>query len=138
MSNLKVMKHTTYKLTGDRLDSKRIEELRDYHEEIPVVFNRDGSYLQSDKCWFEVNGKAYKMNSYSFRHNMRQLEMGEVPIDLVTKLKHIMRLYPSALSKQQLQLIQDYKLFLELRDITRKSRVWRRNFIAKCKDKLNG
>lgn len=35
------------------------EELSEEYLEVPVVFNRNGMYVQQGKYWFEVNGKAY-------------------------------------------------------------------------------
>lgn len=51
----------------------RKEVSRGYHKETDQVFNRNGIYLLNNKCWLEVDGKAYLYEKQQFLSELKTL-----------------------------------------------------------------
>lgn len=120
---IKVLEHTTYRKRKHELwDKKLLHELDTYHDEIPPVFNREGTYLVGDKCWFEVRGRAFKFEKRMFLYNLRQLFVEEVDVNVVRLLKKIDRIDSHILTFEQRKLVGDYNTYLHWRHQKRLSR----------------
>ncbi len=42
-------------------------------KETTPIFNRNGFYLLEDKCWFEVDSRAFEYEKSSFQYDLRKL-----------------------------------------------------------------
>lgn len=102
---------------ADMLNEGYRQELRDYHKEVPVVFNRMGRYLTKDKCWFEVEGKAYKYCRKQFLWELEGKHVREMDSRFLLKLKELASLDYSLLTKRQRDWLAHYNHNLELRKI---------------------
>lgn len=119
MPNLKVLRHTVY-LKCKHKDTRLLDQLNNYYEEIEPVYHRDGEYLLGDKCWFEVRGRAFTKRKEDFLFKLRQHDMEDVDLNVVKQLKAIQRLSKNVLTTEQRNIIRDYDHFLCIREMKRK------------------
>lgn len=47
----------------------------DCYPEIDPVFNREGIYLDGDKCWVELNGRAFEYDADTFKREVKLMDM---------------------------------------------------------------
>lgn len=127
MKKLKVLPHSTYKLRENpngllaKRNERIIHELKNYHTEINPVFNRDGEYLQGNKCWIEVNGKAYLSDRETFLYQIQFINDSEKGIEVYRLLKSLQRVNENILSEEQKRFLCGYKQVLSLKDLKRDS-----------------
>jgi hypothetical protein len=136
MGNLKVLKHTVYLYSKHR-DSKLIDELNNYHEEITPVYHRDGEYLLGDKCWFEVRGRAFTKRKEDFLFELEQLSLDDIDLKVIEHLKSIARINSNILTPKQNKLIYSYNHFLNARKNKRLSRKRIKEMILRVKSIKN-
>lgn len=112
MSNLKILKleywMSTCSLFSDDLD---------YYYEIKPIFNRDGWYLENDRCWFEVNNRAFEGSDLieSFKYKLYLLD---IPCLTDKEIKALTLICETKLaSKNQHDIIKIYNTLKDYRSM---------------------
>jgi hypothetical protein len=82
------------------------------------VFNRNGIYLDKDRCWCEVNGKAYQYDAKMFKYELRLLDVERYNVHDLAALRTICA--TKLATKDQRQLYWDIRNMLDARDAYRR------------------
>lgn len=99
--------------------------------EIEPVFNRDGQYLDGDKCWIELHGRAFKRDADNFKADLALLNAAELSDREIQALFTLEKEYPSIITGEQRKLIQNIKLNQEIREIVRRAKLQRKRFMKR-------
>lgn len=91
------------------------------YPEMPPVFNRAGVYAHNGKCWIEVAGKAFSVDSMlMFNHRLKTLEAEKYTARQVAALKAVCT--ERLATKEQLELLQSIQHVIELKQTSRNTR----------------
>lgn len=74
-----------------------------YHKEVTAVFNREGVYKSGDKCWLEVNGRAFEYDNDFFEYELGLLNHKPLSNSVVDCLERALSL--GIASKSQMELL---------------------------------
>ncbi len=99
--------------------------------EIEPVFNRNGQYLDGDKCWIEWHGRAFKRDADNFKADLALLEAAELSDREIQALLTLEKEFPSIVTKEQRKLIQNIRLNQEIKEIVRPMKLVRKRLKQK-------
>lgn len=92
------------------------------YTEITPVFNREGIYLDGDKCWVEIQGRAFKYSIEAFKFRLAVLDAEKYTDKQYKALQDICR--EGLATKEQYELKYRIEHVRSCRDSSRNARLF--------------
>ncbi len=89
-----------------------------YFEVFPE-FNRDGIYMNDQRCWFEIGGKAFKYDRKTFEFDLKMLSVKPLRKIEYEAFKVLRK--AKLLSRKEKEKLWNYENWVELRKVRRDS-----------------
>ena len=120
MKNVKVLQLDWWM----RYDFESGELQNDYHSaktyyEVFPEFNREGVYLNDQRCWFEIGGKAFKYSRIDFEFQLQMLNVK--PLRKVEYEAYKILRKAKLLSRKEKEKLSIYEDWLRLEEVGRDS-----------------